>query len=86
MRFELGSTAHMVGGMNIRNGIGIDADGAGVIRLDSAPGPFPPSVITGNTTVDVDPSFRVTNARGWTGTTGRSRAIRLYLPNGVSCP
>jgi hypothetical protein len=84
---ELGGAVHVVGGLNVRNnGIGIDGDGAGVIRLDAQPAPFPPSFITGNTSVDVDLSFgsrmRVVGPIG----IGKVACDKTVLTDGVFCP
>lgn len=84
---ELGGAAHIVGGLNVRNnGIGIDGDGAGVIRLDAQPAPFPPSSVTGNMSVDVDLSFgsrmRVVGAVG----IGKVVCDKTVLADGISCP
>ena len=86
--FELGSAANIVGGLRVRNnGIGLDGDGAGIIRLEVAPsGPFPASVITGNTRLDLDLGFgsrmRVVGAV----TIRRIACDRTVLTDGVSCP
>jgi hypothetical protein len=85
---ELGGSAHIVGGLNVRNnGIGVDADGAGVIRLIQPPNaPFPVSSIMGNTNVDLDLTFgsriRVTGSVA----IGKITCDKTVLTDGVSCP
>lgn len=84
---ELGGAAHIVGGLNVRNnGIGIDGDGAGVIRLISPGGPFPPSLITGNTSVDLDLSFGSRMRVAGPVTMCKITCDKTVLTDGVSCP
>jgi hypothetical protein len=84
---ELGGAAQIAGGLDIRNnGIGMDGDGAGVIRLLSPGGPFPPSLITGNSNVDLNLTFgsRMRVAAGVT--IGKIACDNTVLTDGVSCP
>jgi hypothetical protein len=85
--FELGSAAHIAGGLEVRNnGIGIDGDGAGVIRLISPGGPFPPSSITGNTSVDLDLTFGSRMRVVGPVTINKITCDKTVLTDGVSCP
>jgi nitrous oxidase accessory protein NosD len=85
---ELGGAAHIIGGLNVRNnGIGMDADGAGVIRLVSPPtGPFPPSLIAGNTTVDLDLTFGSRMRVAGPVTITKITCDKTVLTHGVTCP
>jgi hypothetical protein len=85
---ELGGAVHIVGGLDVRNnGVGVDGDGAGVIRLISPPdGPFPPSFVTGNTTVDVDLSFGSRMRVAGPVTIGKIDCDKTVLTDGVACP
>jgi hypothetical protein len=85
---ELGGSANIVGGLSISsNGIGLDGDGAGVIRLEVPPaGPFPPSAITGNTRLDLDLSFGSRMRVVGPVTIGRTACDRTAITDGVSCP
>jgi hypothetical protein len=86
--FELGSSAQIVGGLNVRNnGIGIDVDGAGVIRLESPPsGPFPPSLVTSNASVDLDLTFGSRMRVVGPVSIGTIACDKTVLTDGVTCP
>jgi hypothetical protein len=87
MGVELGGAVYIVGGLNVRNNdIGIDGDGAGVIRVDSPPAPFPPISIAGNTSVDVDLSFGSRMRVVGGASIGKVACDRTVLTDGVSCP
>jgi hypothetical protein len=85
---ELGGSAHIVGGLTVRaNGIGLDGDGAGVIRLLSPPGgPFPPSSITGNSAVDVDLTFGSRMRVVGPVAIGTVTCDRSVVTDGIVCP